>query len=188
MESERIRDERRRKAYLALLTGFVMTGCTGGQVSDNNRPADAAALRNGSGRDAELAFPARRLKTEEVKYMVSSSGTGSTTPSEKALSIYSAITSGMTEAAVGDLVSPVLQESGVEVGHESRRIYYRIGANTQFWVEFNGAPGSGISSHKSGLQAKSQWRRYPNGDIEILPVTNGPDERVAGKLTGKVGE
>ncbi len=184
MDSERIREERMRKAYLALLTGFVMTGCAGGNVSTQSSTSDRMN-RKTSGADAQSmqkdGLPAsRKLAPEEVKYMLSPAGVGASMPTQKALSVYQAIQPGMREKDIAELLAPVLLESGVETSGAGRRTYYRIGQNTQFWVDYSGTPGNGWSGRKSELEPKRAWRRYPSGSIEIMPLAD-PEERIAGK-------
>lgn len=186
MDSERIREERMRKAYLALLTGFVMTGCTGAPVQTQNGTSDRIQRKNTGTNDQAKgsvdapASAARRLVPDQVQYMLSPAGAGSSVASQKAVSIYQAIQPGMREKDVLHLLAPVLLESGVESGRGSHRGYYRIGPNAQFWVEYSGAPENGISGRKSAIEPKSAWKRYPSGSIEIVSQA-GPDERLADK-------
>ena len=86
MDSERIREERMRKAYLALLTGFVMTGCTGTPVQTQNGTSDRIQRKNtGTSDQAKAsvdapASAARRLVPDQVQYMLSPAGAGSSLP------------------------------------------------------------------------------------------------------------
>lgn len=169
MDSDRIREEMMRRAYLALLTGFVMTGCSGG--TDQNSGESQRVTTEEKSRSV--------VPAQEVKYLVSPAGFGSVAPSEKAYSVYAAIMAGMAENDIVRLLEPVLLESGTEHGAASRRVYYCIGSNTQFWVEYQGGAQVGIATRKSGLEAKSLWRRYPAGSIEIAPLAVGQNERLA---------
>lgn len=137
-----------RKAYLALLSSFIMTGCAVDNAPDTRKKSPA-------------------VKQEKVEYLISEAGTGPTAPNTKAFSVYNAITRGMSEDAMAELVKDVTLESGtVNTVENNRRVYFRVGPNTQFWVELKGDMHPYII-RKGPLEAKSVWRRYPNNSIEI---------------------
>lgn len=154
MDSD-LKEERMRKAYLALLTGFIMSGCSGNMDNSSTGSSDSARINSGE-----------RAK-QEVQFMVSPAGEGSTAPASIAFSRYSAIMRGMSEKDMTELVKDVTLESGtVYGGGNSRRLYYRIGPNTQFWVEVEGDMNPVVTG-KGPLEAKQEWKRYENNVIEI---------------------
>ena len=141
-----------RKAYLALLTGFIMTGCT-----QMEKPAP---------KDKSMKT-VKQTTAPKVKYMISPAGQGPVAPSTQALSIYNTLNSGVMEETAAKLLAPVTLESGkVYLEGTKRRTYYKIGPNTQFWLEIQGDM-SPVVINKGGLEAKQEWKRYANDVIEI---------------------
>lgn len=154
MDSD-LKEERMRKAYLALLTSFIMSGCSGNMDNSGANSSDSARLNSGE-----------RAK-QEVQFMVSPAGEGSTAPASMAFSRYSAIIRGMSEKDAADLIKDVTLESGtIYGGGNTRRLYYRIGPNTQFWLEVQGDMNPVVTG-KGPLEAKQEWKRYENNVIEI---------------------
>ena len=51
-------------------------------------------------------------------------------------------------------------------GGNTRRLYYRIGPNTQFWLEVQGDMNP-VVMVKGPLEAKQEWKRFENNVIEI---------------------
>lgn len=148
------KEEGMRKAYLALLTGFIMTGCT---PMENPHAAANAQPKTVTSQTVQ-----------EVKYMVSPAGEGPTAPSTQAFSIYNAINRGVMEDKAADLLAPVTLETGkIYLKNNTRRTYYKVGKNTQFWIEIKGDMNPVIIA-KGPLEAKQEWKRYADDVIEIV--------------------
>lgn len=141
-----------KKAYLTLLTSFIMTGCSEAQPVSNTE----------SGRIKEPK------KQEVVEYMISPAGTGPVAPSATAFEIYSSITNGMPEDDLTRILQDVTLESGtVQISDNTRRVYFKLGKNVQVWVELKGDMNSYVT-RKGEFEAKKAWKRYPNDRIVIV--------------------
>ncbi len=147
-------EEKMRKAYLALLSSFIMTSGCG--VTQADRPPQK------TGKNRTVA-----VSEQKVQYLISEAGTGPTAPNTKAFSIYNAIARGMSEDDMANLVKDVTLESGtIATTANERRVYFKVGPNTQFWIELKGDMHPYVT-RKGPLEAKSRWRRFPNNFIEI---------------------
>ena len=143
---------KRRKAFQALWTDFVMGGGGGLTPMPGERPYSRAEI---------------------VEYMVSPAGRGPLALPPAARAAYEALAPGMAWEAARRRLEGCLLEEGesldvVEPG--LRRWYFQVAANAQFWLEFARA-GEGRLVRKSPLEAKCVWHRYADNRISLpLPL------------------
>lgn len=158
------KEEGMRKAYLALLTGFIMSGGCAPTAQSDLPQAEQTATGSASTSSAEKT-------RQNVKYMVSPAGEGSTAPTTQAFSAYNAINRGTLEKDAAEFVAPVTLESGkMYFKGGIRRVYYKIGPNTQFWIDIKGDLHPVVMA-KGPLEAKQEWKRFNDDTIEVAGVT-----------------
>lgn len=139
---------KRRKAFQALWTDFVMSGGERLPPLPGERPFAHAEI---------------------VEYMVSPAGRGPLSLSPAARAAYEALAPGVSWEAARQRLDCCLLEEGesldvVEPGLS--RWYFQVGANAQFWLEF-AREGAGRLLRKSPLEAKCAWHRYADNRISL---------------------
>ncbi|GHV19600.1 hypothetical protein AGMMS49959_05060 [Planctomycetales bacterium] len=143
-------DSKKRQAYLSLWTEFVMA-----ETGDAATLDDFAPLRG----------------AEVVKYIISPAGIGGVILSTEAATAYQTLAKGMPEELALASLAEHLWEDGEMIDtpdDRTRRRYFQIGDNAQFWAEFaRQNDGKWSVARKSPLEKKTVWHRYPNGKINL---------------------
>ncbi len=147
-----LQDEDQRKAYLHLMTSFIME----------------APKREVKKTNSSSNFGIK----EKVKYMISSSATGIVEVSPAGTELFDRLTPNMAESEVLKVSDHICLERGyVLISDMRKRLYMHLDKNVQIWVELtqDGINQEAVITKKSNIEAKSVWKVYRNNILKVSP-------------------
>ena len=149
-----LQDDKQRKAYLQLMTNFVMG-------PPENRISNYKPIK----KDRK-----KKMSKEIVKYMISPAQEGEMAISSAAVQFYSSLKKGITEDTVLKLSNRLCCERGYVILNDlHKRLYMHIGHNVQLWIDliYNENLEKFTLHEKSMFEPKAKWKVFPNNIIKI---------------------
>ncbi len=145
-----LHEEDQRKAYLQLMTNFIMEKRTNSSQNINAKPHSHDSAR--------------------VKYMISQAASSRIELSAAGVQLYSMLKEGMTAAEVIKLGNRICLERGyVLISDTCKRLYMHLSKNAQIWVELtqNNLDEQAVLTRKSTIERKSIWKVYRNNILKV---------------------
>ena len=143
-------EEDQRKAYLQLMTNFIMEGST--SIPGTTKPATATR------------------SSYRVKYMISQPAQSRIELTAPGVQLYTMLNEGMMESKVLRLGNSICLERGyVLVSDTCKKLYMHLAKNAQIWVELSQSSidAEAVITRKSGIELKSTWKVYHNNILKV---------------------
>ncbi len=145
-----LHEEDQRKAYLHLMTNFIME-------ESRLEITQPSTISNDNNK-------------EKVKYMISQPAIGEIELSPRGAQLYKMLKTGMTESKVLQLSGKICLERGYVLQSDIiKRLYMHLDINTQIWVELtqNNINREPIVTEISKIELKTMWKVYHNNVLKV---------------------